>query len=161
MPNTSCPAISHRLTLVPNGAPAIVIEPRTTVAPVLQETPNAVSSIEGPGGVGVREGVGSDVGAGVGVSGTTVGVGERLGVGVLTTVVGVGEGATEVAIGSSGAPQTVTPPDGFTANASDVLGKPMIAGAGVTLSDPASASTAIDWVWLASVAGSLISKTMG
>ena len=101
MANTSCPAISHRLTLVPNGAPAIVIEPRTTVAPVLQETPNAVSSIEGPGGVGVEDGVGAGVEVGVALgAGVAVGVDVALGAG-LGVDVGVGLGVeVDIALGA-------------------------------------------------------------
>ncbi len=101
MANTSCPAISHRLTRVPNGAPAIVIEPRTTVAPVLQETPNAVSSIEGPDGVGVEDGVGAGVEVGVALgAGVAVGVDAALGAG-LGVDVGAGLGVeVEVGLGA-------------------------------------------------------------
>ena len=101
MANTSCPAISHRLTLVPNGAPAIVIEPRTTVAPVLQETPNAVSSTEGPDGVGVEDGVGAGVEVGVALgAGVAVGVDVALGAG-LGVDVGVGLGVeVDIALGA-------------------------------------------------------------
>ena len=101
MANTSCPAISHRLTRVPNGAPAIVIEPRTTVAPVLQETPNAVSSIEGPDGVGVEDGVGAGVEVGVALgAGVAVGVDVALGAG-LGVDVGAGLGVeVEVGLGA-------------------------------------------------------------
>ena len=101
MANTSCPAISHRLTLVPNGAPAIVIEPRTTVAPVLQETPNAVSSIEGPDGVGVEDGVGAGVEVGVALGArVAVGVDVALGAG-LGVDVGVGLGVeVDIALGA-------------------------------------------------------------
>ena len=139
-----------------NVAPLVLL-----TVPVVGETVGDVGDIVAVGAgvsgvsVAVEVGVGDGVGDGDGVAvGVGVGVEGDVAVGE-----GVGDGATEVAVGSSGTPQTVTPPDGFTANASDVLGKPMIAG--VTLSDPASASTAIDWVWLASVAGSLISNTTG
>jgi len=139
-----------------NVAPLVLL-----TVPVVGETVGDVGDIVAVGAgvsgvsVAVEVGVGDGVGDGDGVA---VGVGVE---GDVAVGEGVGDGATEVAVGSSGTPQTVTPPDGFTANASDVLGKPMIAGAGVTPSDPASASTAIDWVWPASVAGSLISNTMG
>jgi len=44
--NTSAPLTIEMSILVPNRAPSIVIEPRTTVAPVTHETPKAVTTIE-------------------------------------------------------------------------------------------------------------------
>lgn len=69
----------------------------------------------------------------------------------------VAVGGINVAVGSSGAPHTVTPADGSTANVPEVTGRPSI----TVSTEPDSTRIAADCVWDARVGGRLIWNGMG